>query len=251
MEVSQIIKVAVRDLNRMWKYRWWLAGLVAMNLSDLFIMATIFNGVVNRALIPDYIKFVAPGITAIAIFASSFSIGREVMVEIRRDVHHYLLSLPMRRYELLLGRALGGTIRGLVYAIPFLILLIAIEGLPNVEIFSVALISLILLAFSMSSLGIALSSISRQMDVQATVRSLLYFVLFFFSTVFYPSRAISQFSAIRLTSHYNPVSVVADLLRASFGEGVMPAADQLISLPILSFLMSVAGMLLYMKAMAK
>lgn len=249
--MSQILKVAVRDLNRMWKYRWWLAGLVAMNLSDLFIMATIFNGVVNRAVIPNYIKFVAPGITAIAIFASSFSIGREVMVEIRRDVHHYLLSLPMKRYELLLGRTLGGTIRGLVYATPFILLLIAIEGLPNAGIFSAAVLSLVLLAFSMSSLGIALSSISKQMDVQATMRSLLYFILFFFSTVFYPSRAIGQFAAIRLISFYNPVSVVADLLRASFNEGTMPTADQLISLPIFSALMSLAGIILYMKAMTK
>jgi len=249
--MSQILKVAMRDLNRMWKYRWWLAGLVAMNLSDLFIMATIFNGVINRAVIPNYIKFVAPGITAIAIFASSFSIGREVMIEIRRDVHHYLLSLPMRRYELLIGRCLGGTIRGLVYAIPFIILLLAIEGFPNAEIFTIAVISIVLLAFSMSSLGIALSSISKQMDVQATMRSLLYFILFFFSTVFYPSRAIGQFTVIRLISFYNPVSVVADLLRASFGEGMMPTTDQLASLPVFSALMSAIGMLLYMKAMTK
>jgi len=224
---------------------------VAMNLSDLFIMAAIFNGIVNRTIIPDYIRFVAPGITAIAIFASSFSIGREVMMEIRRDVHHYLLSLPMRRHELLLGRVLGGTIRGLVYAIPFILLLIAIEGLPNAEIFVVSALSLVLLAFSMSSLGIALSSISKQMDVQATMRSLLYFVLFFFSTVFYPSRAIGQFPAINIISQYNPVSIVADLLRASFGEGTMPAAGQLMSLPLLSALMSAAGMILYMKAMTK
>jgi len=251
VEVSQVLEVALRDLKRMWKYRWWLAGLVAMNLSDLFIMAAVFNGIVNRALIPDYIRFVAPGITAIAIFASSFSIGREVMMEIRRDVHHYLLSLPMRRRELLLGRAVGGTIRGLVYAIPFLILLVAMEGFPDVETFAVAVLSLVLLAFSMSSLGIALSSISKQMDVQATVRSLLYFVLFFFSTVFYPRRALDQFLAVRVISHYNPVSIVADLLRASFGEGTMPTTDQLISLPLLSAVISAIGMLLYMRAMMR
>ena len=104
--------VVKRDLDRFWKYKWWIAGLITMNLTDLFIFALVFNNIVNRAYIDNYLLFLAPGIAAIATFASAFSIGREVGVEVRRGYNQYLLSLPLTRLhrntlESRLGMAVG------------------------------------------------------------------------------------------------------------------------------------------------
>ncbi|MEM4889252.1 MAG: ABC transporter permease, partial [Thermosphaera sp.] len=119
-EVLNILLIARRDLARFWRYKYWLAGQVAMNLADILIFGLIFNGVVNRQLIPDYVRFVTPGILCLSLFISSFSIGREVGVELRREVTHYLLTLPVRRESLIIGRLLGGALRGLMYQAGFL-----------------------------------------------------------------------------------------------------------------------------------
>jgi ABC-2 type transport system permease protein len=75
--------VSLRDLRRFWQNVYWLAGQVAMNIADLVIFGLIFRGVVNPQLIPDYIRFITPGVLCLSIFISAFTIGREVGVELR------------------------------------------------------------------------------------------------------------------------------------------------------------------------
>jgi ABC-2 type transport system permease protein len=216
---KSIYMIINRDLGRFWKYRWWLAGLVTMNLADLFIFAVLFNRIVNRELIPDYFLFIAPGITAIAAFASAFSIGREVGVEIRRGFTQYLLSLPISRLELAMGRILSGVVRGMIYEMPFLILLLILIKIPSaIEILYILMAS-ILMTLTMSSLSIAISTSTRNFDMQATLRSFTYFILFFISNVFYPEKLIRvRFPGpLYYIASSNPISLTVSLYREIFG----------------------------------
>ncbi|MEZ0290796.1 MAG: ABC transporter permease [Sulfolobales archaeon] len=208
-----------KDLNRFWKYRWWLAGLITMNLADLFIFALVFNNMVRRDLIPNYFLFMAPGITAIATFASAFSIGREVGVEIRRAYTQYLLSLPIARYELALGRILSGTVRGLIYQAPFMILTFILLRLPEPLRLVEMIFTAALLASIMSSLSIAISTSTRNFDMQATLRSFTYFILFFISNIFYPDAVIRQrFPGLLYNvALLNPISLTVTLYREILG----------------------------------
>lgn len=213
-----------RDLNRFWKYRWWLAGLVTMNLADLFIFALVFNNMVRRDLIPDYFIFMAPGITAIASFASAFSIGREVGVEVRREYTQYLLSLPISRYELAIGRILSGTVRGLIYQTPFMILTIILIKIPEPLNLAEMILASALLASTMSSLSIAISTSTKNFDMQATLRSFSYFILFFISNVFYPDPLIkTRFpEPLYTVAILNPISLTVSLYREILG--ISPSA---------------------------
>lgn len=219
--------LARRDLDRFWRYKWWLAGLITMNLTDLFVFALVFNKIVNRSYIPDYFFFIAPGIAAIATFASAFSIGREVGMELRRGYTQYLLSLPLTRPQLAMGRILGGGIRGLIYQIPFLALLIMLTGLPGPLEAGVVVLTSLLLTFSMSGLSISIFTTVRSFDLQATLRGFVYFLLFFFSNVFYPDRLITErfpqplYQAIS----NNPVSIATTLYRWAFTRELVPEAD--------------------------
>ncbi len=216
--------VMKRDLDRFWKYKWWLAGLVTMNLTDLFIFALIFNNIINRAYISNYLLFLAPGITAIATFASAFSIGREVGVEVRRGYTQYLLSLPLTRIQLSMGRILGGAVRGLIYQIPFILLLIILYGkLPVLAEAGVMVITSIMLTISMSSLSIVISTAVRSFDLQATMRSFTYFLLFFFSNVFYPDALISRYfpHVLYIMISNNPVSIATSIYRGIFTPGTV------------------------------
>src|SRR5512137_1954039 len=119
-----IVHIVELDLRNFFRYKWWLVGLISMNLADLFIMAVVYNHMLSPTVtdkIETYFKFFAPGLAVTGLFASAFMIGREVNMERRREIHHYMLSIPMSRYELAFGRVISGGIRGLVYMTPLLL----------------------------------------------------------------------------------------------------------------------------------
>lgn len=211
--------IALRDLDRFWKYKFWLGAQVAMNLADILIFAVIFNNIVNRQYIPDYVKFLATGVLALSTFASAFSIGREVGIEIRREFTHYLLSIPVSREALVFGRILSGTLRGLIYQASFIVLAALIVGTPTALGAVLVLSTSAMLSASMSSLAIAISTSTRDFNLQATFRSLTYYVLFFFSNVFYPEEILKQRfpGAVVSLIKLSPVSLAADVYRWAFG----------------------------------
>lgn len=246
--------VASRDLARFWQYRFWLAGQLAMNLADVAIFALLFTHVVNRAYVPDYLRFLTPGVAAIATFAAAFSIGREVGVEVRRDMHHYLLALPMSRWELVAGRILGGMLRGMAYQLPFLALAAILLRPPTPQAAAYAAACTAMLTASMSSLAIALSTATRDFNLQAALRSVTYYLLFFLSTVFYPPEVLElrlppqAAHAIALT----PVSLASDLYRWAFGYyPELDAAGRLALLGLWSLLLAAAASALYMRNLSR
>lgn len=212
-----VILVAQRDLARFWRNIYWLAGQLAMNIADLVIFAVIFKGLVNPAYIPDYIKFITPGILCLSIFISAFSIGREVGIELRREVTHYLVSLPVTRGQLVVGRILGGVLRGFMYQAGFLLLAVLLMGLPSIDKWLLILTASLLLAVTMSSLSITLSTLTRDFNLQAAIRSLVYFVFFFVSNVFYPEKALEvRLGSAAPLAYYSPMSMTVNIYRFSF-----------------------------------
>jgi ABC-2 type transport system permease protein len=210
--------IALRDVKRFWQYKFWLGAQIAMNLADILIFAVIFNNIVNRQYIPDYVKFLATGILALSTFASAFSIGREVGIEIRREFTHYLLSLPLSRTALVLGRILSGTLRGLIYQSSFIVLAMLVVGAPSPAGLLLILATSTMLSASMSSLAIAISTSTRDFNLQATFRSLTYYVLFFLSNVFYPEEVLRQRFPPLLVCFIklSPVSLASDIYRYEF-----------------------------------
>src|SRR3972149_3882366 len=128
-----MIRMVEHDLRNFFRYKWWLVGLISMNLADLFIMAIVYNHMLSaQAGITNYFNFFAPGLAVTGLFASAFMIGREINMERRREVHHYMLSLPMTRLELAIGRVLSGGLRGMLYMTPLLVTCFVFVGFPSI-----------------------------------------------------------------------------------------------------------------------
>jgi len=234
--VSNIPYIIERDFRRFYRYRWWLAGMVSMNLADLFILALVYTRMVRF----DYFKFFSPGITVTALFAAAFMIGREVNWEVRRDYYHYLLSLPVKHWELALGRVLSGGLRGMVYMAPLLLTTFAFLGFPTLPQAMLILSVLFLLALGVSGLGIAMAASTDSFEKFAVMRGVTYYLLFFCSTVFYPLDLLQSLGErgvipnfLTILAEVNPLSCGADLIR-SFLLGKPPFHVNLI-LPVLAF----------------
>jgi ABC-2 type transport system permease protein len=195
-----------------------------MNLADLFIMAVVYNYMVSSEVTKNYksyFDFFAPGLAVTGLFASAFMIGREINMERRREVHHYMLSVPMTRMELAIGRVLSGGLRGMVYMSPLLLTCFVFVGFPSVPQFLVILGILFLLALGISGLSIAIAVSTSSLEKFITARGLVYYTLFFCSSVFYPLSLIQElgrdgkFPAVLVTlAEVNPLSNASDTIRS-------------------------------------
>jgi ABC-2 type transport system permease protein len=209
--IESMAAVIEHDFRVFFKYRFTLAGLISMNLADLLIMAVVFTRMVSF----NYFQFLAPGIVAMGLFAAAFVIGREVNNETRRGYNQYLLSLPLRRSELVLGRMIAGGLRGILYATPLLLLAMVILKFPTPTQFALILFAMYLLSMGISGLAISLAVALRSFERFTTARSLLYLLLIFCSTVFYPLAVLQQIlpGSLILLAQWNPLSRVSDLIR--------------------------------------
>ncbi|MEM0459441.1 MAG: ABC transporter permease [Thermofilaceae archaeon] len=252
-ELRSSLLIAYRDLVRFWKFKHWLASQIVMNLADVVIFALIFNNIVNREYIPDYIKFMSTGVLSVSVFASSFSIGREVGAEMRREVVYYLLTLPASRWALIAGRIMGGTFRGLIYQLAFIALNIALVGVPNLYQAAIIAYTSVVLSASMSALAIAISTSTRDFNLQATFRALTYYTLFFLSNVFYPREVLRLRFPGPLADAiaHTPVSLASDVYRWAFGyySSINPLA--IFELTLWAILLLVLAALLYRRNISR
>jgi ABC-2 type transport system permease protein len=222
--MKAVLYIVEHDFRNFFRYKWWLVGLISMNLADLFIMAVVYNVMLSSEVknqIISYFSFFAPGLTVTGLFASAFMIGREVNMERRREIHQYMLSLPMTRLELGIGRVLSGGLRGMVYMLPLLLTCFIFVGFPTVPQLLMILAVLFFLAIGISGLSIAIAVSTSSLEKFITARGLVYYTLFFCSSVFYPLSLIQslgkdgKFPMILVTlAEVNPLSSGSDMIRS-------------------------------------
>lgn len=255
--MKAILHIIERDFRNYFRYKWWLAGLVSMNLADLFIMAVVYDQMVSEEIVRDirsYFNFFAPGVTVVGLFASAFMIGREVNMEVRRQVHHYMLSLPITRLELALGRLLAGGLRGMMYMSPLLFTTFLLLGFPSLPQLFIILGALFLLGTGISGLSIATAVSTTSFEKFVTARGLVYYILFFCSSIFYPLSLIQRLGKegimpqpIVMLAELNPLSNGADLIR-SFLLGNPPfTVNMIVNLTVFSMVFATFSTFAHMK----
>jgi ABC-2 type transport system permease protein len=215
--MKQILHVIEYDFRNFFRFRWFIIALLAMNLADLFISAVVFSQMTRGVV--DYFQFFAPGLAVIGLFASAFMIGREINMEVRREVHHYLLSLPMTRTELAIGRVLAGGLRGMLYMTPLLVTNYVLLGFPTLPQLLVMLFTLFLLAIGISGVSISIAVSTTSFEKFVTARGVVYYMFFFCSSVFYPMTIIQTLELRGLAplvrfAEINPLTNGSDLIRS-------------------------------------
>lgn len=255
--MKAIFHLIEHDFRNFFRYKWWLAGLISMNLADLLIMAVVYNQMLSPEIaeqIKSYFSFFAPGVTVVGLFASAFMIGREINMEVRRQIHHYMLSLPITRLELALGRLLAGGLRGMMYMTPLLLTTFLIISFPSLPQLFIILGALFLLATGISGVSIAIAVSITSFEKFITARGLIYYVLFFCSSIFYPLSLIQTLGEegimpqpLVVLAELNPLSNGADLIRAFLLGNPAFTFDMIRNLVVFSAIFVAAATIAYMK----
>ena len=255
--MKAILHVLEYDFRNFFRFRWFVIGLIAMNLADLFISAVVFT---QMTTIVDYFRFFTPGLAVVGLFASAFMIGREINMEVRREIHHYMLSLPMTRTELAVGRVLAGGLRGMLYMTPLLITNFIVLRFPTLPQLLLILLTLLLLAIGISGVSISIAVSTTSFEKFVTARGVVYYMFFFCSSVFYPLSIIGSvletkgLGVLVLFAQANPLTNGADMIRSFLlpaSEGYVFSPLMLLNVAVFSAIFASFATFAYMKILMR
>ncbi|MCL4400511.1 MAG: ABC transporter permease [Candidatus Parvarchaeota archaeon] len=193
----------------------------AFNIPGLNLPQSVINTIGNTMLMntfgtTSYFSFLAIGMLAfIVLFTSMFS-GMSVVWDRRFGFLDKLLTTPVSRGSIVMGKILNSVIRALVQAGVVLIIAILLGmSLSYLSAGGIAITfgALFLLAFGMSSLFVLLALKSTDWQTVTAIANLLNLPLLFTSNAFFPIAAMPSW--LQVIANVNPVSYAIDIGRSS------------------------------------
>jgi len=214
-----------------------------------------FGLIASRMVVPDladiYFEYYVAGVVIMMLYSVSVFIGYDIFEEAEHGVFEYLLSLPVSRKGLVLGRSIGGGIRSFIFVGPIIAISLFAIGLANPINFLIAFSALFLFAFGVSGMSITIAVGLKSGDRFDILMGALNAFIIRLSTTMYPQAFVQDASqAYAALSKFNPVTFASDLFR--WGVGIeryltitpMPLAA-IIGLVIFFFAFTFIGVTVY------
>lgn len=195
----------------------FMLGLPALYL---LVLGTMF-----QALIPgvnvnsqsvSYTHFLGPGIVAMQTLTAGNIGGSMLWSDRRWGMFEQLLVGPFKRTDYLMGIVMVAIFFTLGGSFIMLLISIGTSGSFNLNIISVLLTvaALVIGTVLFSALYLIISTIAKTMQTYNTITIVLFFVLDFASSAFYPINSASE-PIVRYMSLANPLTYVTDVVRTA------------------------------------
>jgi len=188
---------------------------------------------INVDAVPDYFRYYVSGLSVMTLYSAAIFIGFDIYEEADHGVFEYLLSLPVSRRQLVLGRSIGGGIRSFIYVGPLIAVSLFVIGSINPLNFLVSLFALFLFSFGVSGMSITIAVSIKSSDRFDILMGVLDALIIRLSTAMYPLSIVQLSNPLYGgIASFNPVTFAADLFR--WGTGI----EAIITLqnPLLPFL---------------
>jgi ABC-2 type transport system permease protein len=205
-----------RDLRTLVKSPWIIINRTLFFLIQLFVFAALVSKLAT-ALGFDYFDFYSVGAIVSTITSIAFIIGEDLFEEEEMGLLDYLLSLPFGHSLFVIGRALGGAVRGLIYITPMMVLVAYLDGYFSPLGVAGALLVIFVLATGISGLSITFAMLIRNANRFDIMIALAELATVRVSAAIYPLAYMPK--ALQPVATYSPVTSASDLVRAIFLPG--------------------------------
>lgn len=212
--MSTVYILWLRQVKRYLRSRSRIIGSLGQPILFLFALGFGFGPIFQKAGQGNYIQFLAPGIIAMSILFTSIFTGIEIIWDRQFGFLKETLVAPVSRFEIMLGRTLGGaTVAVLQGIIVFVISLFA--GFRPASLLGLffALIIMILTATLFTALGTAIASVLDDIHGFQLIMNFLIMPLFFLSGAMFPLKDLPAVLSIIVTS--DPLTFGVDGLRGA------------------------------------
>jgi len=226
MGLKKLWLVVERDLRMFIQYKFLLIMRGIWFVTQIALFGIIVNKMVQTAAAAvdiNYFNYYVAGVTIITLYSTAMFIGYDIFEEAEHGVFEYLLTLPVSRKELVLGRSIGGGLRSFVYVGPLMVIVLLILGVSNPLYLLVALAAMFLFAFGVSGMSITLAVAMKSGDKYDILTGVLDALIVRLSTTMYPTFYMQKaMPAYATVAEFNPLTYAADLFRWGTGvEGVL------------------------------
>jgi len=180
---------------------------------------TVFGTTMSRLrAIPtggvDYLTYIAPGVVLQSASFISLAYGIMLVWERESGILKKLLSSPIERYIVVLGRALAGAVRALTQL--FIVVIVALLAGARLSLnplaFTAAVCVMLLGCAGLTGLSIILAAFMKTRERFMGILQAIVMPLFFASNAIYPLELMPE--AVRAFAIVNPLTYIISALRA-------------------------------------
>jgi len=224
---NKLLLIIERDVRLFFQYKFMIIMRAIWFVSQIALFGLIASRMVT---IPDYFRYYVAGLSVMTLYSAAIFIGFDLYEEAEHGVFEYLLSLPVSRRQLVLGRSIGGGLRAFIYVGPLIAVSLYVIGSLNPLAFLISLFALFLFAFGISGMSITLAVIIKSSDRFDILMGVLDALIVRLSTAMYPLVYLQASSPVYAgLASLNPLTYVTNLFR--WGTAVTPLDNPL--LPVL------------------
>src|SRR6058998_1919952 len=205
-----VLQMARRDIATLFRTPWIIISRSLAFIIQLFVFAYLMSGLITSY--PGYFDYYAVGAVVSTVASISFIIGYDIFEEAEEGLLDYLLTLPIPRREFIIGRALGGAVRAMIYTIPMFVIVAVLENFANPLSLIGAVLDLFLIAFGVTGLSITVAVSVRSANRFDVVLALLELAVTRASTALYPLNFMPSYVAS--IAPFSPVSFASNGARS-------------------------------------
>lgn len=239
-----------RELIRYFRSRARIVGSLGQPLLFLIALGFGLGPVFQKAGQGNYFEFLGPGVVSMGILFTGIFAGIQVIWDRQFGFLKETLVAPVTRFEIMLGKTLGGATVAFMQGVIVLILTLIIGvRVHSWALFPIALLSMFLIALFFTALGIAIASLFDDMQGFQLVMNFVVQPTFFLSGALFPLNDVPNF--LQAIASFDPLSYGVDAIRgALIGKSHFGLGVDLVVLFVLSFIILSIGSYLFSKVEA-
>jgi len=210
--------VVERDIRLFFQYKFLIIMRAIWFVSQIALFGLIASRMINVQAVPDYFHYYVAGLSVMTLYSAAIFIGFDIYEEAEHGVFEYLLSLPVSRRQLVLGRSIGGGLRSFIYVGPLIGVSLYVIGSVNPLGFLISLFALFLFSFGVAGMSITIAVMIKSSDRFDILMGVLDALIVRLSTAMYPQAVVQLANPLYGgVASFNPVTFAADLFRWGTG----------------------------------
>ncbi|MCX6721154.1 MAG: ABC transporter permease [Candidatus Staskawiczbacteria bacterium] len=240
----EVYTLWLRQIKRYYRSKSRILGSLGQPLLFMLALGFGFGPIFQKAGQGNYMQFLVPGIISMSILFMAFSSGIEVIWDRQFGFLKETLVAPASRFQIMLGKTLGGATVAVAQGIIVLLLSLFVGfKFPSASLTILAFVFMFMIALLFAALGIAIASVLEDMHGFQLIMNFLVMPIFFLSGALFPLAGLPK--AILIITAIDPLSYGVDGLRGTLAGaahyGLMP--DFLILACIVAVLMALGSYL--------
>ena len=245
-----LVAVSGREMFRFWRQRGRLISALVRPTLWLVVFAVGFQNVFGVSIIPpyqtyiEYQEYIVPGLVGMVLLFNGMQSSLAMVYDREMGMMRLLLTAPLPRWYLLLGKLVAGTVLSVLQVYAFLIVTVLFGVHVPLVGWLYALPAIALGGMMLGAAGLLLSVYIRQLENFAGTMNFVIFPMFFISSALYPLWKLREAGAevVFRAAELNPFTYVVESIRFSlYGEPNLLAFGIVAATLAVVFVLAVIG----------